>query len=207
MVAVVAARNQSDVQALETLRQTFPQCQPVMVDTDKHDITSYFYRVRLVRLFYACLFDYWDQPAIRSGLFAILEQIALHSYSDESQRAERVLKLRQSLSDVRRKSAQQIDAIQERLERHHRRQLEAIRASGATAQGVIWEQILAVHKTAASSRKTCAAIHKIGKRRVALHAAPGQRDIPSTVTAHAPREVVAETLENKDCVSNKVSNF
>jgi hypothetical protein len=136
MVAVVPTQNQTDLQALEILRQTFPECLPVTIDAGAHNITSYFYYARLLRLFYACLFEYWD-ASIRDDLLMLLVQIAGHSNAVESQQAQRISALRRSLSDGQERSALQIDTLKANLdvkqrrlrdlEQHHLRKIETIR--------------------------------------------------------------------------------
>lgn len=58
LTAVVAAKNHQDVANLEVMRRTFPACRAVMIDTDMHNVTGYFFHVGLLRLFYASLFEY-----------------------------------------------------------------------------------------------------------------------------------------------------
>jgi hypothetical protein len=76
MIAVVAAKNHEDVNNLEILQQTFPRCLPLMMDTGDHNVTGYFYRASLLRLFYASLFEYWNRPVSVSELIPMLDEIA-----------------------------------------------------------------------------------------------------------------------------------
>ena len=76
--------------------------------------------VGLLRLFHACLFEYWNDP-VRSELLTLVEQAAIHSDSVESERAERISNLRHRLFDAQKAA---------RAERkRHARELRTIYAS------------------------------------------------------------------------------
>ena len=91
LVAVYAYRHDQDKSAFDLLLRTFPECSGVPIDTDRHNIAGYFYKARLLPLFLACLFDYWDEAEIRTDLLARLEQAARHSLIWKSLQKERAL--------------------------------------------------------------------------------------------------------------------
>jgi hypothetical protein len=99
LIAAVAAENEPDVKDLKVLCRTFPECVPLMIDTGDHNVTGYFYRVGLLRLFYACLFEYWNRPAASPELLSILHQIARQTdYSQRpSQPRKQIISMRQYL--------------------------------------------------------------------------------------------------------------
>jgi hypothetical protein len=49
-----------------------------LIATEEHNVLHYFNRASLLRLFSACLFEYWDND-VRSGLLALLDKTARHS--------------------------------------------------------------------------------------------------------------------------------
>ncbi|HXG79344.1 MAG TPA: hypothetical protein VNJ31_08420, partial [Methyloceanibacter sp.] len=78
LVSVVAAKQKNDLRALEILQATFPKCVAIKVNTDQHVVVAFFLRTHLLRLFHACLFEYWHDTTVRSGLLAIAEDAANH---------------------------------------------------------------------------------------------------------------------------------
>jgi hypothetical protein len=90
LVVVYAQRNEEDKSAFELLKRTFPECTPVPIDIEEHNIFHYFHNVRLLPLLLACLFDYWDEVEIRTDLLARLEQAARHTLLWQKKRAVRV---------------------------------------------------------------------------------------------------------------------
>ena len=89
LVAVYSYRHEQDKSAFDLLKRTFPDCSAVPIDTDQHNIAGYFYKARLLPLFLACLFDYWDEVEIRTDLLARVEQAARHSLIMRDERALR----------------------------------------------------------------------------------------------------------------------
>ena len=80
MVAIVGSRNRADVNAVNVLRRTFPGCHVEQIATDEHNVVHYFERAGLLRLFSACLFEYWDKD-IGSGLLALLDKTARYGHA------------------------------------------------------------------------------------------------------------------------------
>ena len=104
LVAVASAQNRSDVRDLEILRRTFPKCHGVMVDTDQHNVMGYLYSVRLLRLFCACLFEYWESD-IRAELLALLNRTARYSREADKVQSDG------GLSDPKKQNAQELMAV------------------------------------------------------------------------------------------------
>jgi hypothetical protein len=78
LVAIIGGRNKADTNAVNVLRRTFPQCHVELIATDEHNVLHYFHRASLLRLFSACLFEYWESD-VRSGLLALLDRTARYS--------------------------------------------------------------------------------------------------------------------------------
>jgi len=85
MVAVTSARHARDVSHLNLLRQTFPATHAVMIDSDQHNVMGYLRSVRLLRLFCACVFEYWNSD-IRDELLALLSATARYSHDVQTAR-------------------------------------------------------------------------------------------------------------------------
>lgn len=93
LVAVYARGNEVDKSAFDLLKRTFPECTAVPIDIEEHGVFRHFYKARLLPLFVACLFDYWDEAEIRTDLLARLKQAARHNLLWESLRDERAVRL------------------------------------------------------------------------------------------------------------------
>jgi len=145
LVAVIPSRNEKDVRAFEILQRTFPKCVAVKINAEVHTLPTFFYRVRLLRLFHACLFEYWNDP-VRSELLTLVEQAAIHSDAVESERAERISNLRHRLFDAQKAARAERKRLRHRVldvqkalldvqkaaraeRRRHARELRAIHAS------------------------------------------------------------------------------
>jgi hypothetical protein len=96
-VALAPARSPNDMTALETLRRTVPDCRTILIDTDMHNLAGYFYQAGLLRLFYACLFEFWGH-AVVPDLLALLDRTARQRNLAEAQRADETAALRQRLA-------------------------------------------------------------------------------------------------------------
>jgi hypothetical protein len=116
LVAAVPAKHAKDMSDLATLQRSFPGLHAVTIDTERHNLMGYFYRVRLLRLFCACLFEYWDSD-IGAELLALLNGVARYGSSVEASSAQGVMKLRErqrykrELRELRRRHAQELEAI------------------------------------------------------------------------------------------------
>ena len=93
LVVVCGRGNEADKGAFDLLQRTFPECTAVMVDIEHHNVFRHFYKARLLPLFVACLFDYWDHAEMRDDLLARLEQAARHTYLWESLKGKRAARL------------------------------------------------------------------------------------------------------------------
>jgi pimeloyl-ACP methyl ester carboxylesterase len=93
LVTVTPANHAVDMSDLATLRQSFPSLHTVTIDTERHNIMGYFYRARLLRLFCACLFEYWRSD-IGAELLALLNGVARYGSSVEASSAQGVMRLR-----------------------------------------------------------------------------------------------------------------
>ena len=89
LVAVASADHPIDSGDLKVLQRNFPNCHGSLVDTGEHNIMLYFHQARLLRLFCACLFEYW-QADIRSDLFALVGKTAQNRCDVEIDRAKRL---------------------------------------------------------------------------------------------------------------------
>jgi hypothetical protein len=132
MVAIVARKNQEDVQNLEMMRRTFPSCRALMIDTDMHNVTGYFRQAGLLRLFYACLFEYWEHTTSGAELLPLLAGIARPINAYGVQQAEQVLSLRRREADAQKqlcliKERSEASLQQERVA--HLRKLQTVYAS------------------------------------------------------------------------------
>jgi len=127
MVAV-SAQNRADMRALEILRGTFPSSHVVPVDTQLHNVVEYLHSVRLLRLFCACLFEYWDSD-IRAELLALLSSTARYGSKVQVSQAERVMELRHRLFDAQKTAQAERKRLARQLRRRHARELRAIHAS------------------------------------------------------------------------------
>jgi hypothetical protein len=99
MTAVLAAKNQHDVRSLDAMRRTFPACRAVMIDTDMHNVTGYFYHLGLLRLFYAALFEYGERPASGLELLSLLNEVARPIHALELQQIARVRQLEHAVQE------------------------------------------------------------------------------------------------------------
>jgi len=75
-----------------------------MVDTDQHNVMGYLYSVRLLRLFCACLFEYWESD-IRAELLALLNRTARYSREADKVQSDG------GLSDPKKQNAQELMAV------------------------------------------------------------------------------------------------
>jgi hypothetical protein len=101
MIAVVAAKNRHDIQHLEVMRRTFPACRVVMIDTEMHNVSGYFSQIGLLRLFYASLFEYWEDPPSGFELLSILDKIASPAHALEWQQTKQIQELRRDVQAIR----------------------------------------------------------------------------------------------------------
>ncbi len=101
LVAVYSYRHELDKSAFDLLKGTFPDCSAVPINIDQHNIAGYFYKARLLPLFLACLFDYWDEVEIRTDLLARVEEAARHSLIWGALRDERALRTSRAQIDQR----------------------------------------------------------------------------------------------------------
>jgi hypothetical protein len=76
LVVVYARGNEKDKSAFDLVKRTVPECTAVPIDTEEHGVLGYFWKARLLPLFLACLFDYWDEAEMRTDLLARLDQAA-----------------------------------------------------------------------------------------------------------------------------------
>ena len=83
LVVVYARGNEVDKSAFDLLKRTIPECTAVPIDIEEHSIFRHFYNARLLPLFVACLFDYWDEAEIRADMLVRLEHAARHTLSGE----------------------------------------------------------------------------------------------------------------------------
>ena len=88
LVVVYARGNEVDKKAFDLLKKAFPECTAVPIDIERHDVARYFYKARLLPLFLACLFEYWDEAEIRTDMLERLELAARHTLLRESFREE-----------------------------------------------------------------------------------------------------------------------
>lgn len=97
ITAVVAANVKPDMANLETMLRNFPDSKVVLIDTRMHNVSAYFYRLGLLKLFYASLFEYGEQPVRDVELLSMLSAIARPANSLMDQRNEQVEKLKSDL--------------------------------------------------------------------------------------------------------------
>jgi hypothetical protein len=109
LVALAAVRNPTDIDALNVLRRIFPQCCAATINTRKHNIMHYFQRANLLRLFCACLFEYWHND-IRSDLLALIERSARSSQAQEADPA-----LRRQIAEFERHYQNKLDDLNRQL--------------------------------------------------------------------------------------------
>jgi hypothetical protein len=69
------------------VRQTFPKCHAVMIEAAEHNLMQYFHSVGLLRLFCACLFEYWHED-VRPDLLALVVRAARLGHQLEAVRTE-----------------------------------------------------------------------------------------------------------------------
>jgi hypothetical protein len=68
------------------VQRTFPECHAVMIDAVDHNLMQYFHSVGLLRLFCACLFEYWHED--RSDLLALVVRAARLGHQIDAGRTE-----------------------------------------------------------------------------------------------------------------------
>ena len=78
LVTVVGRRNEKDVSSSDILQRTLPRCVALRINTKRHSVAGFFLRAGLLRLFFACLFEYWNDVALRSHLLTYVEEAAIH---------------------------------------------------------------------------------------------------------------------------------
>jgi len=124
LVAVYARGNKIDAQANALLRKIVPECIEVPINIEQHGILGYFYKVRMLPLFVACLLDYWDEAEVRTDMLVRLEHVARHSLFHESLNEERL----QDLTSKEQKARRSAESLSDE-NRNLLRQLEAVRES------------------------------------------------------------------------------
>jgi hypothetical protein len=113
MMAVVAAQNQKDMQNLMALRLTFPACRAMLIDTSMHNVTGHFHKVGLLRLFYACLFEYGDRSPSSDELLTLLSQSARQIDNLQSKRSLQMTSMRNRLDLFRQRNAARVDRLEQ----------------------------------------------------------------------------------------------
>jgi len=102
LVSVVAGRHENDLRALEILHQTFPKCVTVKIDTDNHNVVGFFLKAQLLRLFHACLFEYWHNVDLRSDLLVMVQEAAKHNRWVHMQTAFKCARQAEALQKLKR---------------------------------------------------------------------------------------------------------
>jgi hypothetical protein len=82
----------------------------------------------LLRLFCACLFEYWDND-IRAELLALLNRTSRYISEVQASRADRVMNLRHRLFDAQKAAQAEQKRLARELRRRHARELRTIYAS------------------------------------------------------------------------------
>ena len=89
LIAVASAGHPIDSDGLRVLQRTFPNCHALLIDTREHNVMLYFHQARLLRLFCACLFEFWHTD-IRSDLLALVGKTAQYGAGVETDRTKRL---------------------------------------------------------------------------------------------------------------------
>jgi hypothetical protein len=115
MVAVVSAQNREDIHALDTLKLTLPECRSVLVNAGEHNVSGYFYRVGTLRLFYACLLDYWRDLETRSDLLVVLEQVTALGHRLKTKQEDQIGGLRQAAAHAKEKNREMAEEYERKV--------------------------------------------------------------------------------------------
>ena len=99
-ILIASAGVARDLNDAMTVQSMFPECHLIPLDTNQHSVMAYLHRVNLLRLFLACLFEYWRSDN-RVELISLINSAACHGHAVEEAKGDRLKKLQEKVSILR----------------------------------------------------------------------------------------------------------